>query len=96
MIATLCAAACLAPGSMPQLSAPVKIAAGGTPIQVRIGHLAPYVVDFDRDGKKDLLVGTFDGAVLRVYKNVGSDKAPRFAAFSLAKAQGQDMKGEAG
>ena len=31
----------------------------GAPIDVTVGHAAPYVIDFDGDGLRDLLVGEF-------------------------------------
>jgi hypothetical protein len=41
------------------LQPPVRILAGNKPIDVTTGHAAPYVLDFDGDGRKDLLVGEF-------------------------------------
>jgi len=86
----------MAMASMPVLSAPVRIEANGTPITANIGHLAPNVIDWDKDGKKDLLVGTFENAELRIYRNIGSDRAPMFKDYVLAQAEGANMKGEAG
>ncbi|MGE4632865.1 MAG: hypothetical protein AAEJ47_07500 [Planctomycetota bacterium] len=42
-----------------RLGAPVRLEANGVPIDVTIGHAAPYVIDFDGDGVRDLLVGEF-------------------------------------
>lgn len=42
-----------------ELLPPVRILAGGEPIDVTTGHAAPYVLDFDGDGVRDLLVGEF-------------------------------------
>jgi hypothetical protein len=64
-----------------ELLAPVMITAGGQPIDVEIGHAAPFVGDFDRDGKIDLLVGQFGGGKLRIYKNTGSNEKPTFDKF---------------
>ncbi|MCP3918830.1 MAG: hypothetical protein GY711_25055 [bacterium] len=41
------------------LAPPVRLEAGGVPIDVSIGHAAPHVMDFDGDGVRDLLVGEF-------------------------------------
>ena len=38
---------------------PVRIQAAGKPIDVTVGHAAPYLHDFDGDGLRDLLVGEF-------------------------------------
>lgn len=46
-----------------ELLPPVRILDGDKPIDVTTGHAAPYVLDIDGDGVKDLLVGEFgDGA----------------------------------
>ena len=42
-----------------ELQPPVRILANGKPIDVTTGHAAPYVLDFDGDGVRDLLVGEF-------------------------------------
>jgi hypothetical protein len=52
----------------------------------RSGHAAPFVGDFYGDGKPALLVGQFDGGKLRVYRNVGTAKEPKFGAFEWFKA----------
>ena len=65
----------------PGLAAPVKILAAGKPIDVDIGHAAPCVADLLGTGKPQLLVGQFGEGKLRVYRNVGSAKAPRFEKF---------------
>ncbi len=38
---------------------PVRLEANGEPIDVVVGHAAPFVMDVDGDGVKDLLVGEF-------------------------------------
>lgn len=45
------------PAQSPELATGIKLEAGGAPIDVEVGHAAPYFVDFDEDGTKDLLVG---------------------------------------
>ena len=51
---------------------------------------APAVVDWNNDGKKDLLVGTGAGAVV-LYLNSGSENAPVFGAESLLSAAGAPL-----
>ena len=41
------------------LEAPIRITAAGAPIDVTTGHAAPYFIDFDGDGVRDLLVGEY-------------------------------------
>lgn len=41
------------------LDTPIRILASGSPIDVTTGHAAPYFIDFDGDGVRDLLVGEY-------------------------------------
>jgi hypothetical protein len=69
---------------------PVKIQAGGRPIDVeRSGHSAPFVGDFDGDGKLDLLVGEYHDGRLRIYRNIGTNKEPKFDTFTWFQAGGK-------
>jgi hypothetical protein len=65
---------------------PVRVKAAGKPIDTEVGHAAPLVVDFDGDGKKDLLVGQFGDGILWFYKNVGTNAQPQYAAGVKFKA----------
>jgi len=102
----------LATAQAAALRPPVRIFAGKEAIDVTTGHAAPYVLDFDGDGLKDLLVGEFgDGEFpaaelpaalsegwkkpgnfvngrLRIYRNHGTNKAPRFEDFEYLQAGG--------
>ena len=62
------------------LAPPVLVTAGGQPIDVD-GHAAPFVGDFDEDGKNDLLVGQYVYGKLRIYRNVGTNVQPKFDGF---------------
>lgn len=81
-----------APAALPRLAAPFVVEAGGKPIAAATGHAAPFLIDYDRDGKQDLVVGEFGeaGGRARVYLNQGSNAAPRFGEFSFLQAGGAD------
>jgi len=82
-----------APGPSPELAAPVQIMAGDKPIDTDIGHAAPFLADFNGDGKNDLLVGQFGDGKLRIYTNVGTNQAPKFdEKFAWFQADRQDGK----
>ena len=54
---------------------PVRLEADGAAIRVEApGYAAPCWADIDGDGKKDLLVGQFNGGKIRVFKNLGDGK----------------------
>jgi hypothetical protein len=61
-------------------------------IDVDKGMAAPLVTDFDGDGLPDLLVGQHGEGKLRIYKNVGTAKAPRFEGFTWFKTGEQEGK----
>ena len=76
-----------AAGLSPELSPPVRVEAAGKPIESgSVGHAAPFVGDFDGDGKPDLLVGQFAGGQLNVYRNGGTAAQPQLAAEQPFKA----------
>jgi hypothetical protein len=74
----------------------VKLEADGKPIDVEIGHLVPCVVDWNGDGKKDLIVGQFAGGKIRLYLKQGTDNAPVFKDFSYLQAGGKEISLPAG
>ena len=81
----LFAATCVAQDFKP----PVRIQAGGEPIDTAVGHAAPYLYDFDGDGVRDLLVGQFGEGILKIYQNTGTNSSPEFAAgFEFKEATG--------
>ena len=73
-----------------ELRAGVRLEADGKPIDTDVGHAAPHLADLDGDGKLDLLVGQFGDGILWVYKNVGSNSAPRYAAGEKFKGGKED------
>jgi len=90
LLVALCAAACAAmePG--------VRLEAGGKAIDAPIGHLVPCALDWNGDGKKDLVVGLFQGGKVRLYLNQGTDAAPVFRGFSCLQAGAADISLPAG
>lgn len=74
----------------PELLPPVRIESGGKVIDTDVGHAAPFVGDFDGDGVKDLLVGQFGDGILWIYRNIGTDAAPKLAAGVKFKDGNQD------
>jgi hypothetical protein len=63
------------PARAVEFAAPVRMQAGGEPVRVeRPGYAAPCWADIDGDGKKDLLVGQFNGGKIRIFKNRGNAK----------------------
>lgn len=73
------------------LAPPVRVAAADVPIDVGMGHAAPWVCDWDGDGTWDLLVGQFGAGRLRIYRNAGTAAEPRFEssqAFRAGESEG--------
>lgn len=89
--AALFAAAACGAFAEPELAEGVMLESGGEAIDVSTGHAVPVVVDWDEDGKKDLLVGQFSQGKIRFYRNTGSDEAPEFEGFEFLKAGGKDL-----
>jgi len=50
----------------------------------------PFVVDYDLDGKKDLILGTREGKIA-LFNNTGKESAPSFSDYSFLKAEGKDI-----
>jgi hypothetical protein len=73
----------------PYLAPPVQIHAGGQPINVDMGHAAPFVADLKGDGHLTLLVGQFGGGKLRLYPNIGTRNDPKFDRFEWFEANGK-------
>ncbi|MBI1853006.1 MAG: hypothetical protein HYR85_21910 [Planctomycetes bacterium] len=73
------------------LKKPVRLEAGGAPIDVEVGHAAPLVVDLDGDRSCELLVGQFGDGKLRIYpiRETKSKSQPRLGDMRWFEADGQ-------
>jgi cell division septation protein DedD len=54
------------------------------------GNASPAVVDWDRDGKKDLICGNVNGNLI-YFRNRGSDGAPAFSGGAALLAEGEPI-----
>ncbi|MBD3349158.1 MAG: T9SS type A sorting domain-containing protein [Candidatus Eisenbacteria bacterium] len=50
----------------------------------------PTVVDWDSDGRRDLVVGAYDGRVY-IFRNAGVDTVPHYETVALAQDGGADL-----
>ena len=81
---------------LPTFKSPVPVKANGANINTGFGgNASPFMCDWDEDGKKDLLLGTFmgdgvSGSIL-FYPNTGEDNAPVFGDHTLLKADGNNI-----
>jgi hypothetical protein len=65
--------------SAPPLLAGVQVQNGPGPLEVDPpGYSTPTVADWDGDGKKDLIVGQYNGGNIWVFVNKGTDANPSF------------------
>jgi hypothetical protein len=86
----LFAAVCF--GQTPVFDLPVAIEANGMPINVGVGgNASPFLVDWNGDGKQDLLLGQYDGGKVRYYQNIGENFNPVFGNFEYMQADGSDI-----
>ncbi|MBM3314413.1 hypothetical protein FJY71_01030 [candidate division WOR-3 bacterium] len=81
-----------ASGQTPVFAPPVAIEASGVPINVGYGgNASPFMVDWDGDGKQDLLLGQYNYGKVRFYPNVGTNFDPVFADYTFLQADGVDI-----
>lgn len=69
----------------------VQVGLPGAKADINVGARAtPNPVDWNGDGRKDLIVGAVDGKV-RVYVNEGTDSEPDFRTVLFAQENGADL-----
>jgi hypothetical protein len=79
----------------PELRPGFKVQADGVDIDDHtVGHFVPTVVDWNGDGKKDLIVGSFTGdpGNVRLFINIGTEAEPKFGKATFLEANGQPIK----
>lgn len=72
----------------PQLSEPqfIKDEKGNLIVMGKMGHAAPALFDWDKDGKTDLLIGDFGNGTnsfLHIFKNLGTNRKPIYSKKSI-------------
>jgi hypothetical protein len=64
---------------------------GSSVIQVGQNGPIPNVGDFNGDGLKDLMVGTYTGGHIYYYQNTGTNANPVFATQTMVQADGSPI-----
>jgi hypothetical protein len=78
-------------GKLPILKSAARVMVGNKPLTV--GHTAcPEVLDWNNDGKRDLLVGTFNDGKVMLFLNKGTDDAPVFGKGEALQAGGRELR----
>ncbi len=75
---------------IPELEAGVYLSSSGNPLTVSY-YAAPSVIDWNNDGRKDLLVGEFSYGNVRLFLNQGTDAQPVFGAGQLVRVGSQPI-----
>ncbi len=69
----------------------LKVGQPASKVDIDVGDRAtPYVVDWNNDGKKDLVVGALDGKI-HIFINEGTDTAPDFLVKIFAQLAGPPL-----
>lgn len=79
--------AALSHAQAPLFENPVLLTHEGAAIDVG-NYGSPFTHDWDRDNKKDLIVGQFDSGSVRLYLNTGEHFNPNFSSFTYLTAGG--------
>ena len=76
--------------SIPRFAPRELVQSAGVPIDVG-AYGSPLMFDWDQDGKKDVLMGTFAPGYIKFYRNVGTDSLPEFNGFEFLFAGGDTI-----
>lgn len=69
----------------------LKVGLPGSKTNINAGARAtPCLVDWNNDGRKDLVAGAYDGRI-HIFINEGTDTEPDFLAETFAQANGSDL-----
>ncbi len=69
----------------------LQVGKPGSKVIIDVGNRAtPSVVDWNNDGRKDLVVGAYD-ARIHIFINEGTDTEPDFHTETFAQAEGADL-----
>jgi len=84
----LCATVCCS--AIPQLDPGVRLTSNAAFLQVN-SCSTPSVIDWNNDGRKDLLTGQFIDGYVSVFLNQGTDAQPAFGDRTFIQANGSTM-----
>jgi len=69
----------------------LQVGLPGSKTNINVGARAtPCLVDWNNDGRKDLVVGAYDGRI-HIFINEGTDTKPDFIVETFAQASGSDL-----
>ena len=91
LLTTLLVCVAASTAAIPRFAARELVESGGQPIDVG-AYGSPLMFDWDRDGRKDVLMGTFVPGNIKFYRNVGTDSAPVFDGFEFLEADGRTIE----
>ena len=99
LIVIACLLVSLSIGQVPQFGPEIVIQDGNSPMQP-VKYPSPTMVDWDGDGKKDMIVGVMDSKVgglaarVQTYLNTGENNDPKFDGFDWVRtASGSILDG---
>ena len=72
---------------IPEIKPGVNVLDGGAPLEVD-RHTTPTSVDWNNDGKKDLLMGQFEDGHIWLFINQGTNLNPVFNGGKLVETNG--------